>query len=169
MRKLFCPPYVSLLSMNMYRFVCSKSSLPTLILASLVASLMSGCALTPSAESGLEELTGTQSTNGIYVVEYKVPQKKSEMQKFPLSEGVTVQQALEKSGLVKKAGSCELLLIRTIPGTQRRHKMKLDYISRKRQVSPEHDYMLHADDHLVVARASHNPLEAMFPGALTSR
>ena len=54
---------------------------------------MSGCALTPSAESGLEELTGTQSTNGIYVVEYKVPQKKSEMQKFPLSEGVTVQQA----------------------------------------------------------------------------
>ena len=69
MRKLFCPPYVSLLSMNMYRFVCSKSSLPTLILASLVASLMSGCALTPSAESGLEELTGTQSTNGIYVVE----------------------------------------------------------------------------------------------------
>lgn len=127
-----------------------------------------GCATTGALDGDLSDLTQTNETQDIYVVEYRGKRSSGEMKKYPLVGDVTVQQALEQAGLTKKVATCNLTLIRTVPGTQRRHKMELEFLPRGRRVTPEHDYALHANDHLVISQASQNPLESIMPGVLTS-
>ena len=134
-----------------------------------ICTMSIGCAVTGSQDRNLSELTQSEESRGIYVMEYQGNKSSGEMKEYPLVGDITVQQALEKAGMIKKVSTCELTLIRTVPGTQRRHKMKLEFLSRSRQVTPEHNYALHPNDHLVIAHVSQNPLEAMLPGVLTTK
>ena len=163
------PPTESLLPMKMTSLSPVSRSLLLLVVGGISCIMCSGCVTTGSLDGDLNGLTQADETQDIFVLEYRGKRTSGEMKKYPLAGHVTVQQALEQAGLTKKLATCDLTLIRTVPGTQRRHKMKLDYVQRGRQVSPEHNYALHPNDHLVIAHASQNPIEAMLPGVLTSK
>ena len=70
--------------------------------------------------------------------------------KLPLKESTFVQNALEASGATKRFEKMKVMVIRSAPESGQRHKLDVEYVSKKGRVSPATDYALHSKDRVVV-------------------
>jgi protein involved in polysaccharide export with SLBB domain len=85
--------------------------------------------------------------------------RKPEMRQLQLDNGATIQQALEKAGLVKRFRRMNIEVMR-VTGEQRA-KLDAKYDHTKAQVNPLYDYALHPGDHLIVAQDTATTLDDM--------
>lgn len=84
-----------------------------------------------------------------FTVEIRSAGGKVEAIKRPLSEQLCVQEALEKTGALKKFGRFNLELHRPTPSGSW-HRMELEWDRNARRVPPESDYGILAGDRLIV-------------------
>lgn len=86
----------------------------------------------------------------------------SESFRMPLEEMVTIQEALEQSGAIREFDRIELFLERTIPNTDRVHRMKITFDRAKHAVTPETDYAIRSGDRLIVKEDASNIFDDTF-------
>jgi hypothetical protein len=122
-----------------------------MICAILFVATSVGCqGFMPKKDVDIDKAANQEQSLGAIVLEIQPIAGKPKMETIPLQGNMTANDILESKGLTKKYARMELTLIRTIPGTQNRHKMELDYDTRKKRVKIEQDYALYPNDHLVV-------------------
>ncbi len=67
---------------------------------------------------------------------------------------LTVQDALERSGAIKKFRSMDIMIYRVVEETGRVLKMKVEYTPRTKTVKPELNYAIHPNDRIMVQARS---------------
>jgi hypothetical protein len=82
--------------------------------------------------------------------------------KLPLNGPTYVQGALEASGATKRFQKMKVMVVRSAPESGTRHKLDVDYVSKKGRVSPTTDYALHPKDRVVVIEDATGVLDEMF-------
>ena len=129
----------------------------------------SGCALfEPVSAADEEPIAAKPESRGGYVAEYRAGNQKPKLQNFELVGQPTVQDALEQASVIKKFSGHDVVLIRTIPNTNRRHKMEITFDKGSNQIRPEMNYSLHPNDHLIIKQAAYNPIDDIFGSAFPS-
>ena len=109
-----------------------------------------------------ETAVAETNSDGIYIIEVRSGGGKPDTETLALSEGMTINQALEQAGVTKRRGDWDIELIRTNPDSGMRHKMNVSYDAKERRVPIEQDYAIYPNDHLVVNQIASNPLGDMF-------
>jgi len=133
-------------------------------MASMAVLLLSGCSVMdiggkqtlplPEAAAMAAPAPGASIT-----MEIRPAGRKPEMVQLQLDNGTTIQQALEKAGLVKRFRRMKIEVMR-VTGEQRA-KLDAKYDHTKAQVNPLYDYALHPGDHLIVAQDTATTLDDM--------
>lgn len=78
----------------------------------------------------------------------------------PVSEGMTVQNVLEKSGAAKKIRAPQIDLVRKVPDQYQPLRMRSEYKPGTRRVKYEEDYAIHPGDRILVRpKEVANPIE----------
>lgn len=134
-----------------------------LVCALVVAATTVGCqGFMPKKDLDLNQESAPEQSQGAMVLEIQPIAGKPKMETIPLQGNMTANDIIESKGLTKKYARMELTLIRTIPGTQNRHKMELDYDTRKKRVKIEQDYALYPNDHLIVRQKQFDLIQEAF-------
>ena len=155
--------------------MCEGQNLSCRRLGLLAFALLTGCVLA----TGCSTLSGDKSADpadlaqepvpaGSYVVEFQSHGQKPTVKNFALVGSPTIQDALEQSGALKKFSNLDIVLVRTVPGTQKRHKMKIDFDPKYDTVPPQGNYALRPNDHLIIGHGAVNPLDTLFGDSLSS-
>ena len=85
-----------------------------------------------------------------YTVVVKPSAGKADAFRMPITEPITVQEALEQSRTLGSFRRQLIAIERQQPRSNRRHRMPIQYDLNTQQVSPTTDYALLPGDHLVV-------------------
>ncbi len=115
-------------------------------MASMAVLLLSGCSVMdiggkqtlPLPEAAAMAAPGPGAS---ITMEIRPAGRKPEMVQLQLDNGATIQQALEKAGLVKRFRRMKIEVMR-VTGEQRA-KLDAKYDHTKAQVNPLYDYALH--------------------------
>ena len=92
-------------------------------------------------------------------MEIRASGEKPEIKQFQLDSGMTVQQMLEKTKLVKKFRRMDIEVLR-VTGDERA-KLDVKYDHTEAQVKPEYDYALYPGDHVIVQEVTKTALDDM--------
>ena len=146
-------------------------TLPTLALAVLIAGL-SGCAGFGSSKPSLDSQLSKSASGApaaAQTAKYDVvfqPDKggKPERLERALSERLTVQQALEQTGGLKKFNRIEVELIRQLPSGGF-HKIPCEYDRSTKRINPEFDYALMPGDKVIVKEDTSTVIDDMLQSA----
>ena len=125
-----------------------------------VAALMimtTGCSALPLASTAGNIVDSPPATAGQYQVKMEFFSG-SKMYQGDINGPVTIQDALESSGAIKKFRNMEIDLFRQVDGAYQPLKMAAIYDASKKRVRPETDYGLRAGDSIRVRTKSANPL-----------
>jgi len=145
-------------------------SISHLILFVILVSAASGCSLTNPKKSkslaGLTEPEGQKVPQETCIVELHPGGAKPSRMQLPISDSTTVQQALVESRAVKKFKKMKIHVLRIDEATGRKVKMGVEYLSDKRHVVPHYDYVLRANDRVVITEDNSSALESVI-GSLT--
>lgn len=90
---------------------------------------------------------------------FTVMMKGSKPVTLEITEGLTVQDAVEMSGAKRKYGDMSIVIKRVIPGKHLRHKLKVDFDAGKKRVPYDQDYSIYPNDIVLIAPESSVPLE----------
>ncbi len=135
--------------------------------ASAAMLAFSGCAMIDAGGDGslptLRDGQVAPSAGPTLTMEIRESGKKPEIKQFPLDDGSTVQQLLEKAKLVRKFRRMDIEVLRTT-GDQRA-KMMVKYDHTQAQVKPEYDYALHPGDHVIVQEITKTAFDDMLESA----
>lgn len=138
-----------------------------LAVASAAMLALSGCAMIDTGGDGSLPVSRdgqiVPSAGPAISMEIRESGKKPEIKQFPLDDGSTVQQLLEKAKLVRKFRRMDIEVLRTT-GDQRA-KMTVKYDHTQAQVKPEYDYALHPGDHVIVQEITKTTLDDMLESA----
>jgi hypothetical protein len=145
-------------------------TLPAFALGLLAAGL-SGCAGFGTSKSGLDaELSKASGAAAASVqtakfdVVFQPKSGKPEHIERSLSEPLTVQQALEQSGGLKKFRRVEIELVRQLPSGGV-HTIPCEFDRSTRRINPEFDYALMPGDKVVVKEDSSTIIDDMLQSA----
>ena len=91
--------------------------------------------------------------------------------KDQLTAGITVSEALRKSGAIKKFRSMEVEILRVVEknGKSRGLRMPIDYQSNLRGPTPEQDYALLDGDRVVVKPDDSSTIVSMLGAMIGAR
>jgi len=125
-----------------------------------VAGLMvitTGCSSLPLASTAGNIVGSPAASQGQYQVKMEFFSG-SKMFQGDINGPVTIQDALESSGAIKKFRNMEIDLFRQVEGAYQPLKMAALYDASKKRVRPETNYGLRAGDSIRVRTKSENPL-----------
>ncbi|MEL7496858.1 MAG: hypothetical protein AAFN77_04570 [Planctomycetota bacterium] len=91
---------------------------------------------------------------------------RADVSKRVIKDKMTVQDALEEAGAIKKYRGMRITLSRLLDKNGQVLKLPVDYQVSKRAVRPEQNYSLHPGDTLTISAASDNSMDKII-GALT--
>jgi hypothetical protein len=121
---------------------------------------ISGCASLPSLQRQAESIPeNVGSTQELYRVEMQRDFQEPLMYTDEIDSESTVQTALERSGAIKKYRDMEIMILRVVKETGRGLRMPVNYVPRKKSVSPEQNYAIHPGDRILVKPKSSNVLD----------
>jgi hypothetical protein len=95
-----------------------------------------------------------------YFVELREDGKQSQLQQFPLTGDLYVQQVLQQSGALQKFRRIKVEIYRQLPGGGG-HRLDIPFDRAKRQVPPGRDYAIHPGDRIVVTKDTSTILDDM--------
>jgi hypothetical protein len=101
-----------------------------------------------------------------YTVEYHREDQPAQGARFPLQEGMCVQDALEQSGALRKLTRMKIHVYRSLPQSGALHRMEIPFDRSNRRVPPESDYALHPGDRVVIAKDDSSAIDDMLNSVL---
>lgn len=124
----------------------------------------SGCATVPKGDSmSSPPMETSLRGDDLYGVEIHPPMGEKIRWTGKATEGLTVQQALEASGALKKVRVPTIDLVRKVEGQPLPLRMQSEFDTKTRRVSYQEDYAIHPGDRLIVRpKQSPNPIEKLF-------
>ena len=139
----------------------SVSSVFALLGIAMIAVSFTGC--TPLVMSKANEgvVSKAATSAGQYQLRMEMPFGKSETYIGDIDGPLTIQNALERSGAMKKFRAMDVDLFREVEGTYAPLKMTAVFEPGKKMIRPETNYGLRAGDSILVKPASNNPFGKM--------
>lgn len=138
-------------------FGCRLALVPLL----LVLACQIGCTTIAMGKKGELPLGSAGASSKSYTVEVVSPYSKGQVHRGPITEGLTIQSALDASGVLKTHRNPVLTVYRKLPDGAGTLKLACEFQPGKRLVKYEQDYALHAGDRIIV-EPKPNPLERLF-------
>jgi len=129
----------------------------TILCAAALMAMATGCSALPLASTAGNIVDSAPASAGQYQVKMEFFSG-SKMFQGDINGPVTIQDALESSGAIKKFRNMEIDLFRQVEGAYQPLKMAALYDASKKRVRPETDYGLRAGDSIRVRTKSENPL-----------
>lgn len=96
---------------------------------------------------------------GSFFVEMRPAFGKPVVYEGQLDGPLTVQNALDRSGAIKKFRGMNIGLYRVVKENGRNLKLPVVYNFRSKSVAPEQDYALHPGDRILIDPKSNSPLD----------
>ena len=141
----------------------SNPSYSHLVLLIVLVSATAGCSITnskkPKSLAGITGPDGQQANHGTCTVEFHRGGSKPSQLQIPLSDATTVQQVLVESRATKKFKKMNINVLRVDELTGRKVKMGVEYLPEKRHVVPHYDYVVRANDRVVVTEDNSSALD----------
>jgi len=126
------------------------AAIPLVALAMCAAT---GCQLV-ARDANLASLDSAKAATPpqkLATVEIHPAGRRASLEPLPLQEGMSVSHALDHFKLPGRFSNMDVELYRRLPGAANRyHKMKVEYVAKKKAVFPLYDYALRPGDRLVV-------------------
>lgn len=128
----------------------------SLALLVAIAALNSGCSTlgSMSISESVIPPAAEGEVNGMYMVDMVPLVGKKASHKGQIRGNMTVQNALDESGALKKMRNVKITVFRIVQGSGRTLKLPVKLQSAKRIVKFEQDYSLHPGDRIVVEARS---------------
>lgn len=126
-----------------------------------IVGAMSGCSTLSLATADGQPKAPVSIDAGQYQVRLESNFGKSPTFKGDIDQALTIQDALQRSGALKKYRNMEIDLFRKVEGSYQPLKMAAIYDAGKKRVRPETNYGLRAGDSIRVKSKSENSLGKM--------
>lgn len=123
--------------------------------------MLTGCSSLDSLASKKVPVVENSVQSGQYRVEMHSSLGKAKPYVGTIAGDMTVQDALESSGAIKKYRAMDIEVLRVVDTQDsgpRGLRMKVNFESRYRSVMPEQNYSLHNGDRIVIKPLNKNPL-----------
>ncbi len=135
-----------------------------IVVVAIAALTQSGCmTLKPMTTSkAIVAEDESQSANGMYKVDMVPLVGKRTSFQGQIRNNMTVQNALEESGALKKIRNAKITCYRIVQGTGRPLTLPVNLQSGKRLVRFEEDYSLHSGDRIVIEAKNSTGLDQVF-------
>lgn len=126
---------------------------------------LTGCTAIDGGASGRMPDNPVPAQNGRYAVEINTGFGQPVRWEGAITDGLTVQGALEESGAFRRIRVPEVELVRAVPDQRQNLRMICTMQPGKRRVKYEQDYAILPGDRLIVRPASSEiPLQQVFGG-----
>ncbi len=142
-------------------------SLSSLLLLCIAFSLTGCTTLDPSRMTGMfgtaaKEPPPPQPSGPTIVVEFHSPESsKVEVKKLPLTDGMTIQDAVDQLRAGKHFRRCHIDLMRTAPQSTEPHKMEIAWDNGKHRVAFSTNYALYPNDRIMIIEDTETVLDDM--------
>ncbi len=97
----------------------------------------------------------------MYRVEIVPANGRGKAMQQPLTEGLTVQQAIDKAGASRQFKKMKIEVVRIDPTSRQQIKMGVQMRSKKKRVMPSYDYSLMPGDRVVIKEDTSTTLDAI--------
>lgn len=136
----------------------------------LALSLSTGCASLQVANPAGVVAEQAATSGPMYQLEMKSSLGRTTVERAPIEGAMTIQDALEKSGALKKYRSMDITLSRIVNDSNQLLRLPVGFDASEDHVLPEQNYALHPGDTISIAPGSassiENMIDSMTGGAL---
>ena len=144
------------------RFLAHGASLagPVFSLALLLA-LLTGCSpiqLAPSQTIGGAPAPAAPN-QPTFTVEVRPSGGEPMRKQLVMSEPITVQQLLEKTGALSQFGRMDITVVRPVPGRREPLRLDVEFRRGERAVAPQEDYALQPGDQVIIEQVRRTMIE----------
>lgn len=148
----------------MKRFVISSES--CVLVAILAACLTSGSGCQsifkpPGSQSYVSTPSGVSVEAESYSVELHSNWSNPSTSKKSFSGPVPLQKVVDDSGAARRNRNLDITLVRVSKDTGQIVRMKAEYDPKQRQIQPQCDYDVLANDHVIIKPNNSSPLDDM--------